>query len=134
MDKEPSLGEGIRHVYVIRIENGRGVYRYRPGLRPGWTVSGVIPGMDQAQPLGEFTKSIADDLAGRLTASGLFAKEARAMVNTWASSYFQTDGSSRALRAASELDRRVHSHDGHSQAGEGGASDGGANRDADSRA
>ena len=92
VDKEPSLGEGIRHVYVIRIENGRGVYRYRWGLRPGWTVSGVIPSMDQAQPLGEFTKSIADDLAGRLTASGLFAKEARAMVNTWASSYFQTDG------------------------------------------
>jgi hypothetical protein len=92
VDREPSLGAGIRHVYVIRIENGRGVYRYRPGLRPGWTVSGVIPGMEQAQPLGEFTKSIADDLADRLTASGLFAKEARAMVNTWTSSYFQTDG------------------------------------------
>jgi hypothetical protein len=92
VEKDPSLGEGIRHVYVIRIENGRGVYRYRPGLRPGWTVSGVIPGMDQAQPLGEFTKSISDDLAGRLTASGLYGKEARAMVNTWASSYFQTDG------------------------------------------
>ena len=82
VDREPSLGEGIRHVYVIRIENGRGVYRYRPGLRPGWTVSGVIPNMDQGQPLGEFTKSIADDLAGQLTASGLFAKEARRWWNT----------------------------------------------------
>lgn len=92
VDKDQSLGEGIRHVYVIRIENGRGVYRYRPGLRQGWSVSGVIPGMEQSQSLGEFTKSIADDLAARLTASGLFAKEARAMVNTWASSYFQTDG------------------------------------------
>ena len=40
----------------------------------------------------EFTRQIADDLAGRLTASGLYAKEARAMVNTWTSSYFQTDG------------------------------------------
>src|SRR4029077_12422010 len=74
VDREPSLGDGIRHVYVIRVENGRGVYRYRPGLRPGWTVSGVIPSMDKAQPVGEFTKSIGDDLAARLTASGLFDK------------------------------------------------------------
>src|SRR5206468_12046656 len=91
VDKEPSVGEGIRHVYVVRIENGRGVYRYRPGLRPGWTVSGVIPSMERARPMEEFTQQIAEDLAGRLTASGLFAKEARAMVNTWTSSYFQTD-------------------------------------------
>ena len=52
----------------------------------------MIPSMDKARPLDEFTRQIADDLAGRLTASGLFAKEARAMVNTWTSSYFQTDG------------------------------------------
>ncbi len=48
--------------------------------------------MDQAQPLADFTRAIADDLAARLTESGLYAKEARAMVNTWTTSYFQTDG------------------------------------------
>ena len=92
LDQDPTLGDGIRHVFVVRVENGRGVYHYRPGLRPGWTVSGVIPSMDKARPLEEFTRQIADDLAGRLTDSGLYAKEARAMVNTWTSSYFQTDG------------------------------------------
>ena len=48
--------------------------------------------MADARPLGEFTKAIADELAARLTESGLFAKEARAMVNTWTTSYFQSDG------------------------------------------
>jgi hypothetical protein len=42
--------------------------------------------------VADFSRRIADDLASRLTESGLFAKEARAMVNTWNVSYFQTDG------------------------------------------
>ena len=91
-DREPTHGEGIRHVFVLRVENGRGVYRYLPQLRPGELASSVIPAMDSAQPLAEFTKAIASDLASRLEASGLYAKEARAMVNTWSSSYFQTEG------------------------------------------
>jgi hypothetical protein len=40
----------------------------------------------------EFTRKIGDDLAERLVASGLYPKEARAMVNTWTTSYFQSDG------------------------------------------
>ena len=74
------------------MEGGRGGYTYRPALRPGETVSGVIPSMDRALPLAEFSKKIGDDLAARLATSGLFAKEARAMVNTWQTSYFQTEG------------------------------------------
>ena len=52
----------------------------------------MIPSMDKAQPLAEFTRTIADALAARLAESGLYAKEARAMVNTWTTSYFQTEG------------------------------------------
>ena len=52
----------------------------------------MIPSMAEALPLADFTRAIADDLAGRLTESGLYAKEARAMVNTWTASYFQADG------------------------------------------
>jgi hypothetical protein len=48
--------------------------------------------MVDSRPLEEFTRVIADDLAARLTESGLYAKEARAMVNTWKNSYFRTDG------------------------------------------
>ena len=92
LDRDATLGEGVRQVFVIRIENGRGAYKFYPALRPGEQVSDVIPEMCDARPLADFTKAIADLLAKKLTSSGLYAKEARAMVNTWTTSYFQTDG------------------------------------------
>jgi len=92
LDREGSLGGGVRHVFVLRVENGRGAYSYRPAVRPGERADGVIPSMDKAQPLAEFTRDVAVALAARLTESGLYAKEARAMVNTWTTSYFQTEG------------------------------------------
>jgi hypothetical protein len=91
-DQESTISEGLRHVFVLRVENGRGAYRYLPQIRPGYAVSSILPAMDSAQPLAEFTRAIASDLASRLEASGLYAKEARAMVNTWTCSYFQTEG------------------------------------------
>ncbi len=92
LDPEVGLNDGIRDIFVLRVEGGRAAYTYRPALRPGETSSGVIPSMERAMPLPEFTRKIADDLTARLAGSGLFAKEARAMVNTWQSSYFQTEG------------------------------------------
>jgi hypothetical protein len=48
--------------------------------------------MAKAEPLGDFTKAVADALVERLTESGLYPKEAHAMVHTWRTSYFQNDG------------------------------------------
>ena len=92
LEGDSKLGAGVRHIFVLRVENGRGAYAYRPALGPGEQATGVIPSMDRSRPLAEFTRVIADDLAARLTESGLYAKEARAMVNTWKTSYFQNDG------------------------------------------
>jgi hypothetical protein len=92
LDRDPTLEGGVQHLYVIRVEHGRGVFRYIPELRPGEAVSDVIPSLEGARPLAQFATAIADNLAGRLTESGLFAKEARAMVNTWNLSYFQSEG------------------------------------------
>jgi hypothetical protein len=104
------------HVFVIRVENGRGAYKYLPRLDAGQSESHVIPDMAESLPLEEFTTKISDDLATRLAGNGLYpkearllsqqpkspagpfnwaglyAKEARAMVNTWRASYFQTEG------------------------------------------
>lgn len=80
------------HLFVVRVEDGRGAYAYRHELKPGDKLDGVIPSMAGAKPMEEFTKDLADDLAARLVQSGLYPKEARAMVNTWRSSYFQTPG------------------------------------------
>ncbi len=92
LEREPSLGEGVRHIFILRVENGRGSFGYRPALRPGEQATGVIPSMDHARPMAEFTERLADALAAKLTESGLYAKEARAMVNTWKTSYFQNEG------------------------------------------
>ena len=93
LDRDGSLGDGVRHVFVLRVENGRGIYSYLPAVRPGERVDGVIPSMEKAQPLVDFTRSRRGRPGRRrLAESGLYVREARAMVNTWATSYFQTEG------------------------------------------
>jgi hypothetical protein len=84
--------KGIRHVFVLRVEGGRGVYTYRPAIAPGESATGVVPSMGGAEPVEAFSRRLADDLAARLVESGLYPKEARAMVNTWRTSYFHTEG------------------------------------------
>jgi hypothetical protein len=86
------LTPDMRHLFIVRVDNGKGVYKYLPTLRPGETRTGVIPPMTDSLPLDQFTHKIADELAARLTECGLYAKEARAMVNTWRTSYFHSDG------------------------------------------
>lgn len=106
----------LLHLFVIRVENGRGAYRYLSRLDAGQSKSNVIPDMGESLPIDAFVAKISDDLETRLTSSnlyakearwktqmpespagpfhwsGLYPKEARAMVNTWRTSYFQTDG------------------------------------------
>jgi hypothetical protein len=87
-----SEADGVRHLFILRVENGRGAYTYAPSLSANAGLDQTVPEMSESRPLDAFTKQISDDVARRLVESGLYAKEARAMVNTWASSYFKTDG------------------------------------------
>jgi hypothetical protein len=87
-----NLPEGLKHIYVLRVEGGKGAYQYLPRLKCGDRLDHVMPAMDHAEPVERFAVSVADDLARRLVESGLYAKEARAMVNTWRASYFATEG------------------------------------------
>jgi len=92
LSSHPADKHGVRHVFVVRVEGGRGAYAYAPGLKPGGRLSGLIPPTADTRPIEEFSRRLGDDLASRLVESGLYPKEARAMVNTWRSSYFETDG------------------------------------------
>jgi hypothetical protein len=83
---------GLRHLFILRVENGRGSYEYMSALAGGATLSRTLPPMDSALPVDQFADRIAGDVATRLVESGLYEKEARAMVNTWRTSYFKTDG------------------------------------------
>lgn len=80
------------HVFIIRVDGDKGAFAYRESLKPGESLTQVIPAESEGKPLAEFTTKLCDELASRLVESGLYEKEARAMVNTWRSSYFQTPG------------------------------------------
>jgi hypothetical protein len=86
------LTESLRHVYLVRVEQGRGTFRYLPSLRCGERIDPVVPAMDNAETIDRFAATISNDFAARLVDSGLYPKEARAMVNTWRTSYFTSDG------------------------------------------
>jgi hypothetical protein len=83
---------GMRHLFILRVEKGRGAYAYVPALEPGYPIVHAVPPMRGAIPMEQFVPEVADKVAARLVESGLYEKEARAMVNTWSSSYFKTDG------------------------------------------
>jgi DNA-binding transcriptional ArsR family regulator len=83
---------GLRHLFILRVENGRGAYAYAPSLTTTTSFDQPVPAMQTSLPLEEFVERVSADVARRLTESGLYEKEARAMVNTWTSSYFKTAG------------------------------------------
>lgn len=85
-------GFSLKHLFVLRVEKGKAAYRYLPELKPGDRLIQTLPTLDDARPIAECTAKISDDLVNRLGQSGLFPKEAHAMVNTWKHSYFESDG------------------------------------------
>ena len=87
-----SESEDLHHLFIMRVENGRAAYNYRTALRPNQRLDEEVPSMEGALPLDQFVDRVSADVAGRLVESGLYEKEARAMVNTWKTSYFKTDG------------------------------------------
>lgn len=81
-----------RHLFILKVENGKGAFRYVPRITPGQALTGVLPAQSALRPAETFEREVGDALAQRLVQEGLYPKEARAMVRTWKSSYFQTDG------------------------------------------
>jgi hypothetical protein len=87
-----SEADGLQHLFILRVENGRGAYAYAPALTARGSLDKNVPAMTGSLPLDAFVDRVSADVAHRLVESGLYEKEARAMVNTWKSSYFKTDG------------------------------------------
>ncbi|MBI3819334.1 MAG: hypothetical protein HY286_11625 [Planctomycetes bacterium] len=78
--------DALEGTIYLRVEDGR-IYI---------NDAGAVPGGDTINMPVEFPESTVavamDAVAKRLVAAGLFEKEARAMVNTWKHSYFETPG------------------------------------------
>jgi len=92
MTVENTGTEALQHLFLLRIENGRGMFHYLPALAAGQKVGAqlVLTGGDL--PLERLVDQIGKALGQRLVQEGLFSDEAQAMVNTWSRSYFRTEG------------------------------------------
>jgi hypothetical protein len=45
-----SEGDGIRHLFILRVENGRGAYAYAPSLTTTGSLDQPVPSMDASLP------------------------------------------------------------------------------------
>lgn len=82
----------LRHVFVLRVEDGRGTFQYVPELAGGAQLELSISMPADAPDLPIHAARLREKLEEALTACGLYPKEARAMALTWNRSYFHTPG------------------------------------------
>lgn len=78
--------DDIHSLFLVRIEEGR-VYFSRHERLPGKAVAYL----EESRREGS-VEDLAEQMVAALTATGLYEKEARAMVKTWRSSWFGEEG------------------------------------------
>src|SRR5262249_19136084 len=91
--------ESLAHLFVLGLQNGAGnfiqVERLSPGEQRNVTLDWTRPStLDTKGPLPLAQRSERRDgqIAESLVKSGLYPREAQAMVNTWKDSWFAEDG------------------------------------------
>lgn len=82
----------LAHLFVIRVEGGRGGFVELPGLKPGESRNTSLDLTGPGQPLEHLRQELKEQMARSLTAEGLYPREAVAMVNTWDDSWFTEEG------------------------------------------
>lgn len=85
--------EPLSDLFIVRVSEGRGSFVHVKTLEHGKNLGVPLPGAGSK----DFTKqNLADklslEMASALQRQGLYPKEARAMVKTWDTSWFQEDG------------------------------------------
>ena len=83
--------EPISHLFVLSIKGGQGRYLDMSHLDPG-SVSNVVLSSATEIPLSELSQKLGADMATALAQTGLYPKEAAAMVKTWQDSWFTEPG------------------------------------------
>lgn len=89
----------LAHLFLVSIHNGAGRFEYKTALASGQRKElGTLtrypvdrPGRHRV-PLSQFQKKIREQMEEALICEGLFAAEARAMVDTWEDSWFAEEG------------------------------------------
>ncbi|HEY1718216.1 MAG TPA: hypothetical protein VGH42_07970 [Verrucomicrobiae bacterium] len=92
---ENSGAEKLSHLFLVSIHNGRGAFALMDELPARNPVAWMNLNADSNWkyfPLAQFQNEIGAQMESALTGEGLFADEAKAMVNTWKDSWFMEEG------------------------------------------
>jgi hypothetical protein len=81
----------LRDLFVLVIDGPSGAFVRIAELAPGASKSVSVDPSDMV-PIDELANRISDEMAAALVQTGLFPREARAMVDTWRDSWFQKKG------------------------------------------
>lgn len=85
----------LRHLYLMNVHNGMAEWarmeKLAPGARQSWEQFDSIK-ENRSVPVEEFKKQVGSAMVEALTDSGLYAAEAKAMVNTWNKAWFGEEG------------------------------------------
>jgi hypothetical protein len=87
----------LAHLFLLSIHDGRGSFGVMDELSPSNSVTWLPLSPDNAEhwhqfSLPQFQTEIGAQMQAALISEGLFADEAKAMVNTWTDSWFTEDG------------------------------------------
>jgi hypothetical protein len=82
----------LAHLFVLDIKGDSGRFVYVPELAPGAVKIVLLNLPDQAHSVDELSTNISSQMVSALTATGLYPREATAMVKTWKDSWFKEQG------------------------------------------
>jgi hypothetical protein len=85
-------GEELRHLFVYRVDQGRGKFLYVKLLSPGGSETVKLQAEPNVSSLPALRIDIARHLQQALVKEGLYEREASAMVKTWDDSWFAEQG------------------------------------------
>jgi len=94
---ENTGAQSLAHLFLLSIHDGQGSIGVLDELASSNSVTWLPLNDDNAEhwrhlPLPQFQNEIAAQIQAALVAEGLFADEAKAMVNTWKDSWFTEEG------------------------------------------
>jgi hypothetical protein len=94
---ENSGAQTLAHLFLVNIYEGRGAFGVMDELGSSNSVTWLQLSADNAEhwrqfSLAEFQTEIGVQIQAALVSEGLFADEAKAMVNTWKDSWFTEEG------------------------------------------
>lgn len=82
----------LSHLFVLAVNGKSGHFVYLPELQPGEEKTVLIKSLGKSLPVPQLAEKISAKMSSSLVKSGLYAREASAMVNTWKDSWFAEQG------------------------------------------